>query len=167
MVRFKHRYFTVEIIPDHLPKLESFQINSHELTKGILNCIQELHGDFGVAAVTSGFKAKYCNPATRIGVIRSRHGPHRLVASSLPFMKSLQNKPVMLRTLYTGATLKQCFKFAVAYQKKELMKVWNSLPNNKARDALKNSFMDLSAFQEMELSIKVSTDLNSQTDAAD
>uniref|UniRef100_A0A1B6MJ80 Uncharacterized protein n=2 Tax=Graphocephala atropunctata TaxID=36148 RepID=A0A1B6MJ80_9HEMI len=166
MVRFKHRYFTVEVIPANVPKSEGFQMTSNALSKGILNCIQNLHGDFGVAAVTSGFKAKYCNPATRIGVIRSRHGPHRLVASSLPLIKTLRNKPVMLRTLYTGATLKQCFKFAVKYQKTELMKVWNSIPNE-TKNYHRKSFMDLSAFQELEMSVKVSTDLTSENDDAD
>lgn len=57
---FSFRYFTVEVIPEQKPNLQGFHLNSKELAKSILNCIQELHGDFGVAAVTTGFKGLHC-----------------------------------------------------------------------------------------------------------
>jgi hypothetical protein len=56
---------------------------------------------------------KYCNVYTRVAVVRARHGPHRLVASCLPLVTQLEQIPVSLKTLYTGATLMQCNKFLV------------------------------------------------------
>lgn len=59
------------------------------------------------------FLVKYCNEYTRVAVVRARHGPHRLVASCLPLVTQLEQIPVSLKTLYTGATLMQCNKFLV------------------------------------------------------
>ncbi|XP_054258101.1 ribonuclease P/MRP protein subunit POP5 [Macrosteles quadrilineatus] len=155
MVRFKHRYFTVEVIPGHKPNSHSFKLKSQDLHQCLLNTVQKLHGDYGIAAVLGGFKAKYCNPVTRLGVIRVRHGPHRLVASCLPIVKSIKDTPVSIRTLYTGASLKHCFKFAVKHQKQALMKMWNSLANEGMRQMVKNSIMDLSVFRELETNIEI------------
>jgi hypothetical protein len=55
--------------------------------------------------------AKYCNKWTRVAVVRVRHGAHRLVASCLPLLQQVDQHSVTVRTLYTGATLRQCYKF--------------------------------------------------------
>ena len=93
-----------------------------------------IHGDFGTASIRPGFtgrlgsligdctclsekesciyffSAKYCNELTRIAIIRVRHGPHQLVSSILPLITSIGKYKVTLRTLYVGATLKNCYK---------------------------------------------------------
>lgn len=79
-----------------------------------------MHGDFGVAAIRSGFTTKYCNENTRIAIVRTRHGPHRLVASCLPLINVLDKKNVNLVTLNTSATIRQCFKFLLKYQQSKL-----------------------------------------------
>ena len=55
--------------------------------------------------------AKYCNQWTRVAVVRVRHGAHRLVASCLPLLQQVEQHMVTVTTLYTGATLRQCYKF--------------------------------------------------------
>ena len=55
--------------------------------------------------------AKYCNEWTRVAVVRVRHGAPRLVASCLPLLQQVEQQPVTVRTLYTGATLSQCYIF--------------------------------------------------------
>jgi RNase P/RNase MRP subunit POP5 len=55
--------------------------------------------------------AKYCNEWTRVAVVRVRHGAHRLVASCLPLLQQVEQHTVTVTTLYTGATLRQCYKF--------------------------------------------------------
>lgn len=55
--------------------------------------------------------AKYCNQWTRVAVVRVRHGAHRLVASCLPLLQQVEQHTVTVTTLYTGATLRQCYKF--------------------------------------------------------
>ena len=52
----------------------------------------------------------YSNAETHLVLIQCRHGPHRLVASSLPFLTKINDEKVLPRLIYTGATLKNCYK---------------------------------------------------------
>merc|ERR1712038_795796 len=79
-----------------------------------------IHGDFGRASITTGLKTIYCNKETRLAMIQCRHGPHRLVGSSLPFLTNINNEKLVPRLVYTGATIKNCFKRMEMYQKKQL-----------------------------------------------
>lgn len=54
---------------------------------------------------------RYCNPATKIIIFKTRHGPHTFLSSVLPFITKLQEKQIQLSTIYTGASMFQCFKF--------------------------------------------------------
>ena len=92
-------------------------------------------GEFGAAAVKNGLDGKvftyseknyvfmktveinvsyltvkYLNECTHIAVIRSRHGPHKLLGSSLPFLSRIGRKKVEIHNIYTGATMVKCFK---------------------------------------------------------
>ena len=54
---------------------------------------------------------KYYNENTRTAIIRCRHGPHRLLASSIPFLSNVGKRKMQLHGIYTGATMVKCFKF--------------------------------------------------------
>nr|CAG4642889.1 EOG090X0GYO [Evadne anonyx] len=122
MVRFKNRYMTVEIVPQKgsTSVMESFQLKDYEVYQAVLNITEQIHGDFGAAAVKHGLEVKYCNEHTRVAVIRSRHGPHRLVGSSLPFLSKIGKKSVRIHSIYTGGTIVKCFKFLQKYHEKKL-----------------------------------------------
>jgi ribonuclease P/MRP protein subunit POP5 len=107
-----NRYFVFEIstTDGHSP-LEPLALNVKDIFYAILDATQEIHGEFGAAAVRNGLDVKYCNEYTRIGLVRSRHGPHRLVGSSLPFVSKIGKRSVKLYGIYTGATMVKCFKF--------------------------------------------------------
>lgn len=96
----------------------------------LLNITEEIHGEFGAAAVRNGLDGisilkiqlnmqlqyfiltvKYLDENTKILIIRSRHGPHRLLASSLPFLSKIGKRKIQLQGVYTGASMVQCFKF--------------------------------------------------------
>lgn len=108
----------------------------------MLNKIQQLHGDFGVAAIRNGFITKYCNENTRIALIRARHGPHRFVTSSIPFITKIDNLDVRLNTLHVGATLKHSFKFIQKHQKAYLDSMWSKLKTDEQRKQLEIAVMD-------------------------
>lgn len=72
--------------------------------------VQEFHGDFGVASVTSGLRILYANPLTKVCLVQCRHGAHRIVASVLPFLTRLGDESVVPRLIYTGATVRNCYK---------------------------------------------------------
>ena len=107
-----NRYFVFEISPnDGSSPFEPLALNVKDIFYAILNATEQIHGEFGAAAVRNGLDVKYCNQDTRIGLVRSRHGPHRLIGSSLPFVSKIGKKSVKLDGIYTGATMAKCFKF--------------------------------------------------------
>ena len=111
MVRYKNRYYVAEIEvkdqPPHIPML----FNNNQLRNSILRKIQEIHGDFGVGAVLSGYRVKYCNPYTKVVIIRARHGPHKFVGTVLPLIKKIDDTQIQFHILHLGATMVKCFKF--------------------------------------------------------
>lgn len=122
-------------------KQESSTITFKEpsLYEAILKQVQQMHGDFGVAAIRAGFTAKYCNEHTKIAVIRVRRGPHKIVASVLPCIKTLDKKNVTVRTLYCGATIRQCFYFIKNYQQEKFDQYCKTLKTDEEKIALKES----------------------------
>lgn len=110
MVRHKNRYFAVELKVQDKPLHIPLQLKRSGIFSAVLGKVQEIHGDFGLAAVRQGFTTKYCNPYTKIVLIRVQHGAHRLVASVLPLIKSINNIPVQMTVLHVGATMMKCFK---------------------------------------------------------
>ena len=121
MVRFKKRYFVVQFdrekdiisgrnqsIPKALQDPRPLDIPDGVLVQAIKDIVENIHGDFGRASVTTGLRTIYCNKETRLAMIQCRHGPHRLVGSSLPFLTKIKEEKVVPRLLYTGATIKNC-----------------------------------------------------------
>ncbi|XP_075969875.1 POP5 ribonuclease P/MRP subunit [Anticarsia gemmatalis] len=142
MVRFKNRYITVEINSPMVPDNRPLQLKSRIFHDTLLGKIQQLHGDFGVAAVVTGFLTKYCNENTRIAIIRARHGPHRFVTSSIPFVTKIGKLDVKLNTLHVGATLKHSFMFIQKHQRAYLDSMWSKLQTTEERQKLEAAVMD-------------------------
>ncbi|XP_026724709.1 ribonuclease P/MRP protein subunit POP5 [Trichoplusia ni] len=142
MVRFKNRYITVVIVCPFVPENKPLELKPKIFHDTLLNKIQQMHGDFGVASVTNGFLTKYCNENTRIAIIRSRHGPHRFVTSSLPFITKIGKLDVKLHTLHVGATLKHTFKFIQKHQRAYLDSMWAKLKTDEERKQLEAAVMD-------------------------
>lgn len=142
MVRFKNRYITIEIICPSLPENTPLTLKSGAFHESVMNKIQYLHGDYGVAAVRTGFIAKYCNENTRIAILRARHGPHKFVTSSLPFITRIGKLDVILHTIHVGATLKHSFKFIQRYQRAFLDSVYLSLKSDKEKKQMEFAVMD-------------------------
>ena len=126
MVRFKKRYFVVQFdrekdLYDSSIKKQRFKpralqdsrpldIRDDALALAVKDIVEHIHGDFGRAAITTGLRAMYSNPETHLALIQCRHGPHRLVGSSLPFLTKINSERLVPRLVYTGATIKNCFK---------------------------------------------------------
>nr|CAD7414385.1 unnamed protein product [Timema poppensis] len=137
------RYIALEVNPHSRSYDTPFKLKAHSLYTTIIKKIEQLYGDFGVAALKGGFIAKYCNEKTRVAFVRARHGPHRLLASCLPLVNRIENHQVMLRILYTGATLRQCYKFIQKYQRSQLQRFWATLKTDKQRKEMEDAVMNL------------------------
>lgn len=126
------------MVPDSKP----LSLKSSIFHDTLLNKIQLIHGDFGVASMKSGFLTKYCNENTRIAIIRSRHGPHKFVTSSVPFITKIGKLDVRLNTLHVGATLKNSFQFIQKHQRAYLDTMWSKLKTDEERKNLEAAVMD-------------------------
>lgn len=127
-----------------VPEDKPMQLKSRLFHDTVLEKIQQLYGDFGTAAVRTGFLTKYCNENTRIAILRSRHGPHKFVTSAIPFINKMGKLNVSLQTLHVGATLKHSFKFIQKHQRSYLDNMWVKLKTEEERKALEAAVMDFS-----------------------
>lgn len=152
MVRLKHRYFLVEVeraksLTSGCIDIEPLAATESDIVKTIKDLISELHGDFGRATTTHGFRVKYLNPATRIILIRARHGgPDKIVSSVLPFLTQLKEEGVVCRLLYTGATIRHCYKFLEKRQKRRLGQILVGLGDKVNKAELKKSILNIKQF---------------------
>jgi ribonuclease P/MRP protein subunit POP5 len=147
MVRFKKRYFVVQLDREkdiydpfskhHQASLKPRAIQDSrplDIPDGVLaatikDLVQQIHGDFGRASITTGLRTIYCNSETHLVLIQCRHGPHRLVASSLPFLTKIKDEKIVPKLIYTGATIKNCYKRMEKYQRRQLRIALKELKN--------------------------------------
>ncbi|XP_076751383.1 POP5 ribonuclease P/MRP subunit [Xylocopa sonorina] len=144
MVRFKNRYIAFEItLGDKSNK--PFPLKTTALHVAIEQKVQQLYGDFGVAAIKAGFSAKYCNVHTKIALVKTRHGPHKFLLSAIPVITDIAGRLVSVKILYVGATLKHCFLFIKKHQQQKLEQVWNTLRTDAERRNMENALMTLTS----------------------
>ena len=171
MVRFKKRYFVVQFdrekdLYDPISKKQPFKpralqdprpldIPDGVLALAVKDIVEHLHGDFGRAAVTTGLRTVWSNPETHLALIQCRHGPHRLVGSSLPFLTNINNEKLVPRLVYTGATIKNCFKvlycldqFCVSKYLSQIICDFFNLENgNVSEETIGSSFTRIERYQ--------------------
>jgi Rpp14/Pop5 family len=68
MVRFKNRFLVLEAQPVDSKKKSKFLMKPHALYSAIMEKIELLYGDFGVAAVKNGFMSKYSSEITQVRI---------------------------------------------------------------------------------------------------
>ncbi|XP_045104103.1 ribonuclease P/MRP protein subunit POP5-like [Portunus trituberculatus] len=125
MVRFKRRYVVVEVVCGR------GTVRMSALHDTVLAAVKRMHGDYGVGAVIPGFGVKYINPETQIAFISSSRGPHRLVASSLPFISEVGGRPATVRSLHHAASMRHGFIFLKKYNEEKLKELEEQLPAEK------------------------------------
>ncbi|CAH0554922.1 unnamed protein product [Brassicogethes aeneus] len=135
MVRHKNRYMVLQV--------NSNKVLGTYLQTCIVQKVQSLYGDFGVAAIRSGFTAKYCNEITKIAVLRCRKGPHKFISSSIPFIKGINQVTAYINILYVGASMKHCFKFIHNYQEKKFNEYCKNLRTDEEKNDLKKRMLNI------------------------
>nr|CAG4645904.1 EOG090X0GYO [Lynceus sp. MCZ IZ 141354] len=156
MEQTSRRYFVVEVHPaSQHNEHEPYLLKELDLYHAILDAVEELHGEYGVAAIKSGFQAKYCNEITRVAIIRARHGPHRLVGSSLNLVTTIGKRPIMLQTLYIGATIVKCYHFLKKHQQQTLNRLVSKYRNNpKKKEEFEKAMTEIKHLDAMELRVE-------------
>ncbi|KAJ8955164.1 hypothetical protein NQ318_009057 [Aromia moschata] len=142
MVRHKNRYLVVQINEEGKSETAQLKLRAISLQQSIIDKVQQLHGDFGVAAIRAGFNSKYCNEHTRVAIIRARHGPHKFVASAIPCIKTVENRRVVINILYIGASIRQCFFYLKNYQQRKFDEYCAVLKTDEEKIALKEAVLN-------------------------
>ncbi|XP_043471947.1 uncharacterized protein LOC122504772 [Leptopilina heterotoma] len=142
MVRFKNRYFTLEITSSVNPN-KTLILKTTGLHHAIQKQVHHDYGDLGQAAINAGFNAKYCNTQTGIALVKVRHGPHKFLLTSVPKINKIGDQTVDVKILYVGATLRHCFLFVKKHQQKKLNEIWKNLKTDEQRHQMEELFMGM------------------------
>jgi len=147
MVRAKHRYIVLRVQSAEIPEKPCI-IKNADLYKAILNKVRDVHGEYGLASIRTGFTCKYCNELTNVAICKLRHGPHRFVTSILPLIVEMAKQKVQVRIIHLNATIRQAYKFLLKYQKLQLENV-RKQGSTKVTEQLSQAYLDLTAVQQM------------------
>lgn len=127
MVRVKYRYILVEIQTDQYKNRLKLPLKESELKRAILDSVETLHGDYGIACIQAGFSIKMYNSATRLFIVRVYRKYHSLLGSSLPIITTVGKLRVGFRTLRLTGTIRSALKFVIQYDREKLTEIVNVL----------------------------------------
>lgn len=153
MVRYKKRYLVLQldnfnqVFYNSKSCLQPLEIRDDALVESVKAVVEELHGDDGRATVFNGLRTIYCNSATGICLVQVRAGrPHALLASAVPFLKSVKGHKVIPRTIYTGATIKHCYKRILKHQQEQLRLLLPQMKTEAEKHELESKLMQIRSF---------------------
>ena len=125
MVRYKNRYFLMEVIWAP-PSSSSSSTTSTPIISSPSNIhfyeaiktqIARLFGQYGLGLLQPSLTVKYTNMETNLLLLRCARDYHRMLWSSLTHVTEMNGKSVLLRILHVGGTIRTCRKFALHYDK--------------------------------------------------
>lgn len=145
MVRVKKRYLAFKLErPRDLQKIKvppPLKVCEGSLFNRLKELLLKFFGDHGLASAVNGLRVVYLNKDTGVALVCARHGPHRLLAAVLPFLVAAgEEEELVPRLVFTGATIRNCYKVLEAFQTKELRAFVEKAKKN--RKQLKESDAD-------------------------
>jgi len=153
MVRYKKRYLVIQlenfnqVFHNNKTCHQVMEVRDDALVESVKSVVEELHGDEGRATVAGGLRTIYCNSATGICLVQVRAGrPHALLASSVPFIRTVKGHKVVPRTVYTGATIRNCYKRILKYQQDQLRLYLPLVKSESEKKELETKMMQIRSF---------------------
>ncbi len=155
-MRFKRRYFSVEIIfqQDNLNQINKFQINKlkhTQLSEAIHNSIAKLYGDYGMAVMMPSFNVIYFNTNTNLAILRTSRDLKDKFHTLLTFTKQIGQFDVSFRVIHISGSIRKCKKFLLNYCQLKLAELYKQMSLN--------SNMKLDVNQQVELDNKASAEV--------
>jgi ribonuclease P/MRP protein subunit POP5 len=132
MVRFKNRYFLIEL--NWAKQTPPQGVTKDHLASAIRESLRINFGDFGLNAVIQFLQIKYYNEKTNICIVRSSRERFRMVWASLSFITHMENDDVYMRVLHVGGTLKSCQKQAISFDR-ELVRLMQASEDDLSDEA--------------------------------
>eukprot|EP00047_Mylnosiga_fluctuans_P006566 m.247752 g.247752 ORF g.247752 m.247752 type:complete len:142 (+) comp15486_c0_seq1:18-443(+) len=131
MVRFKNRYFLVEIV--HEDGMVDESLSAQQLLKLIREAVGLAHGDFGLGCLQGSLSIKYMNVYTGAVLIRCARDHHALLWSALTLITSIKKRSCIFNLLHLGGTIRSCQRFLLAHNKAQLRLLAASAPDEATR----------------------------------
>jgi ribonuclease P/MRP protein subunit POP5 len=120
-MRFKNRYLLCELQWENGKLLES--VSSYTILNAIKESIEVNFGDLGLGRCLQSLQVKYYNYLTGLCILRVSRDHFHLMMASLTFLSQIQQRPVNFHTLRVTGTIRSCQKFAIDYNRRQLMAI--------------------------------------------
>ncbi|KAL4238863.1 RNA-binding protein pop5 [Mactra antiquata] len=135
MVRYKCRYVLCKVIHDDRKK----SFDESDIYFAVRNEVEALHGDYGVSSMkkTPSLSVKYTDKESGIVLLKCQRGLHKLLQSSLPFIKKIKGVPAFLQTIHVGGTIRSCLKFLITYHKSRLSSLLKQCTTKEEKEKVK------------------------------
>ncbi|GFS65809.1 hypothetical protein TNIN_5891 [Trichonephila inaurata madagascariensis] len=144
MVRVKHRYILCEIVTETHRHFAKLPFVEKTLKEAIIDSVEELHGDFGLASILPGFAVKMFNRSTRMFILRVHRKFQSVLSTSLPIITSVENVKLAIKTLHLSGTIRCAYKFLVNYDKEKLCELRQNYEFSAEDQVLLSSIIEMS-----------------------
>ncbi|KAM3724246.1 Acyl-CoA-binding domain-containing protein [Dirofilaria immitis] len=116
MVKLKNRYVLMDILFDEKGGI----VTESAIYVALCKQIGILFGDYGMAAAKLSLNVKVFDAGTATTIVRiSKEFAQRLL-SAIPFVRSIDNIPVVLQVLFVGSSIRSCQRALLRINRKNL-----------------------------------------------
>ncbi|KAF0698793.1 Aste57867_10582 [Aphanomyces stellatus] len=106
MVRFKNRYFVVEIASARNKKLSA--LTPRDIQNLVLSSIANNFGDVGLGLMMQSLQVVYYNATTRLAVVRGSRDYATCIQACLTFITEAQHQDIKCETLQICGSSRTC-----------------------------------------------------------
>ena len=135
-MRFKRRYFCVEIIyqDDQInasDKIKLHKLKHTNLTETVHSSIEKFYGDYGMAVMMPSFSVIYFNSNTNLAIMRTARDLQKKFHNLLTFTRKLDQFEITFRVVHVSGSIKKCKKFLLKYCQDKLSELNIQINQNK------------------------------------
>ncbi|KAH0585652.1 hypothetical protein H2248_008873 [Termitomyces sp. 'cryptogamus'] len=115
MVRFKNRWFLVELIP--VGQINAPVLEGKHIWAAIKQSIISNFGDTGWGSVGLSLTVKYYSPTTNICIIRVARDHHKIAWGSITLLSSIEGTRYIPHVIHVSGTIKHAQLAAIAHNR--------------------------------------------------
>jgi ribonuclease P/MRP protein subunit POP5 len=133
MVRFKRRYFCVEVnfqesdLNSITKRIKINKLKHLNLSDTIHKSIEKFYGDYGMATMMPSFSVIYFNLNTNLAIVRTARDLKEEFHNVLTFTRKLDDFDVAFKTIHVSGSIKKCKKYLLEYCKQRLKLINNHI----------------------------------------
>ncbi|KAG7444687.1 uncharacterized protein BT62DRAFT_981488 [Guyanagaster necrorhizus] len=118
MVRFKNRWFLVELIPVCEQQRVSTRLDAKQIWAALKEGIQNYFSDVGWGSVADSLTVKYFSPTTNICIIRVARDHHHVARGGITLLDSINGIRIVPYVIHMSGTIKHAQLSTIEYNRK-------------------------------------------------